>query len=78
MHCSDESKECSRKFYDSPKIDTVKDITNHVPICRECGAVMKPHSMFFDEHYSEHYYRKDTVNKAIEKADCLIVAGTAL
>ena len=39
---------------------------------------MKPHSMFFDESYSEHYYRYDTVNKFVENADCLIVVGTAL
>ena len=39
---------------------------------------MKPHSMFFDEVYSEHYYRKDTVMNFVEEADCLIVVGTAL
>lgn len=39
---------------------------------------MKPHCMFFDEAYSEHYYRKDTVNNYVETSDCLIVVGTAL
>ena len=39
---------------------------------------MKPHSMFFDEIYSEHYYRKDTVSNFVEDADVLIVVGTAL
>ena len=39
---------------------------------------MKPHCMFFDETYSEHYYRQDTVKQFCEEADCLIVAGTAL
>ena len=39
---------------------------------------MKPHSMFFDECYSEHYYRFDTVNDFVEESDCLIVVGTAL
>lgn len=34
--------------------------------------------MFFDETYSEHYYRVDTVKAFCEEADCLIVAGTAL
>ena len=34
--------------------------------------------MFFDETYSEHYYRKTTVENFLEKADCLIVVGTAL
>lgn len=39
---------------------------------------MKPHCMFFDEKYSEDYYRSDTVRDFFEEADVLIVAGTAL
>ena len=40
---------------------------------------MKPHAMFFDESYNEHYYKHDTT-KILEdtKTDCLIVVGTAL
>ncbi len=34
--------------------------------------------MFFDEMYSEHYYRKETVIDFVEESDCLIVVGTAL
>ena len=39
---------------------------------------MKPHCMFFDEQYSEHFYRRDTVDSFLNVADCLIVVGTAL
>jgi NAD-dependent SIR2 family protein deacetylase len=39
---------------------------------------MKPHCMFFDEVYSEHYYRKKTVERYLEDCDALIVVGTAL
>lgn len=39
---------------------------------------MKPHCMFFDEAYSEHYYRVDTVKEFVDSSDCLIVVGTAL
>jgi len=49
-----------------------------VPKCEVCSAVMKPHSMFFDESYSEHYYRSDTVMNFVENSDCLVVIGTAL
>lgn len=49
-----------------------------VPKCGVCGAAMKPHSMFFDETYNEHFYRRDTVMNFVEKSDCLIVVGTAL
>ena len=50
----------------------------HVPICEECGAPMTPHCMFFDESYSEHYYRAQTVENFVDASDCLIVIGTAL
>ena len=40
---------------------------------------MKPHCMFFDESYSEHYYRIDTMKRfANYQADCMIIVGTAL
>jgi len=78
MHCEDEEEEHSKIFYDCPKLSEVKDKTNHVPLCKECGKRMKPHSMFFDECYSEHYYRKETVDDFREDADLLIVVGTAL
>ena len=78
MRCSDETKDCSRKFYKAPGLDEVTDRTNHVPLCKECGDYMKPHAMFFDESYSEHYYRDQTTNNFAEDADALIVVGTAL
>ena len=49
-----------------------------VPKCIECDAPMKFHCMCFDENYSEHYYRKETVMNFINECDCLIVVGTAL
>ena len=49
-----------------------------VPCCEECGEPMKPHCMFFDEAYSEHYYRKDTVLNFVNESDGLLVIGTAL
>ena len=39
---------------------------------------MKPHCMFFDETYSEQWYKSETVKAYLEKTDCLIVVGTAL
>ena len=36
---------------------------------------MKPHTLFFDEKYNEHYYRKLTINDFVKKSDCLIVVG---
>jgi len=79
MHCSNEEEECERVFYKAPTLDQVPDITNHVPKCEKCGSNMKPHCMFFDESYSEHFYRNESVHSFMnEKMDCLIVVGTAL
>ena len=40
---------------------------------------MKPHCMFFDESYSEQWYRSDSVRDFQEKKmDAIIVVGTAL
>lgn len=39
---------------------------------------MKPHTMFFDEAYSEHYYHKDTVMDLVRKSDCLLVIGSSV
>lgn len=39
---------------------------------------MKPHCMFFDESYSETYYRDMTTRKMEEEMEVLIVIGTAL
>ena len=80
MHCSDEVKDTwARNFYKAPTLEEATDRTNHVPKCKDCGAPMKPHCMFFDECYTECYYRSDSI-RAIEedKMDALIVVGTAL
>jgi len=78
MHCFDEDKDCSRYFYLAPTLDEVHDRTNHVPKCPVCASPMKPHAMFFDESYNEHYYRDCTTKLAAEDIDALIVVGTAL
>ena len=78
MHCSDEDEEHSREFHKSPALDLIQDRKNHVPLCSVCGKTMKPHCMFFDECYSEHYYRMKTVDRFLEDCDALIVIGTAL
>ena len=40
---------------------------------------MKPHCMFFDESYTEQWYRSDSVRNFLDtEMDALIVVGTAL
>ena len=93
MHCIDEEAPCSKNFKKCPTMEEfmiyrqkvveeegelVASGKALVPKCETCGKDMKPHCMFFDESYSEHYYRKDSVAKFVDEADCLIVVGTAL
>ena len=67
MHCSAESVDCSKKLLLAPSIEDAdkqkrgKKKQKLVPKCSECGKLMKPHVLFFDEIHSEHYYRYDTV-----------------
>ena len=39
---------------------------------------MKPHCLFFDELYSEHYFREETICNYVNSSDCLIVVGSTL
>jgi NAD-dependent deacetylase len=78
MHCSDVESDHADVFLKSPLLSEVKDRKNHVPRCPTCDKVMKPHCMFFDEMYSERYYRRETVESFYSEADCCIVVGTAL
>ena len=85
MHCSNEDAEHSQTLMRVPSLEefdqafaAAENKFDMVPKCPECGAPMKPHCMFFDEAYSEHYYRKDTVMSYLNSSDCLIVVGTAL
>mmetsp|Transcript_77701 Transcript_77701/g.107464 ORF Transcript_77701/g.107464 Transcript_77701/m.107464 type:complete len:137 (-) Transcript_77701:102-512(-) len=78
MHCSDEEQDHSKQFYKGPLTANENKATGGVPVCKECGANMKPHVMFFDEKYSEHYYRSETVKDYLENCDCLVVVGATL
>ena len=65
----------------------VKEFTNvegfqqnfcKIPVCEECGAPMKPHVMYFDETYNEHYYRAETIQDYVANTDIMILVGTAI
>jgi len=75
MHCSDETQEHSHRLVKAP---CISENLTEVPQCSECNAPMKPHCLFFDEVYSEHFYSKDTVLRYVEMSDCLIIVGTSL
>ncbi len=45
--------------------------------CPSCGGWGRPHVLWFDEIYNEHYYRAQTALGAASRATLLLVAGTS-
>ncbi|HVZ37296.1 MAG TPA: Sir2 family NAD-dependent protein deacetylase, partial [Polyangiaceae bacterium] len=44
--------------------------------CLECGALCRPHVLWFDEYYDEASFRYDSSLRAAERAALLVVIGT--
>jgi len=45
--------------------------------CPDCGDRTRPHVLWFDEYYDEHYFKYETALKKAEQTDLLIIAGTS-
>ena len=45
--------------------------------CRRCGALLRPHVLWFDECYNEEYFKFESTLKAAGDTSLLIVVGTA-
>ncbi|MCZ6803553.1 MAG: hypothetical protein O7D86_06405 [Proteobacteria bacterium] len=45
--------------------------------CPDCGAGTRPHVLWFDETYNEHYFKFDSTMTVAENTDILIIAGTS-
>ena len=49
-----------------------------VPRCTACGALMRPHVLWFDEHYGSHpSFRWDDVLAACDAMRCALAIGTS-
>jgi len=49
----------------------------HLLKCSDCGACTRPHVLWFDESYDEHYFKFESAMAVAEKTDVLIIAGTS-
>lgn len=50
-----------------------------LPHCPDCGSVVRPHVLWFDEYYTEHEdYGYERAVAACGSAACLLVVGTSL
>ncbi|MCB9749222.1 MAG: RNA polymerase subunit sigma [Myxococcales bacterium] len=49
-----------------------------VPRCDECGALLRPHILWFDEYYTGHRdYRVDEALRAVKRAAAIVYVGTS-
>jgi NAD-dependent deacetylase len=82
IRCGDE---CSKELYPFPKgmnlVNRNKDIITEeewaLLRCPKCGEDLRPHVLWFDESYNEHYYKKDTVIKLSQETGILFIVGTS-
>ena len=81
MRCADE---CKRGIFPIPedltgreKNETLTETDRHLLMCPDCGSRSRPHVLWFDEMYDEHYYRYHSALKVARKTDLLLVVGTS-
>lgn len=77
------AQECGAGLLELPKIPPESigpELTpkqREVLSCPRCGGWLRPHVLWFDECYNEHYYRADSAIQAALAAELLIVVGTS-
>jgi NAD-dependent deacetylase len=78
------SKSCSSKIDPIPKEIHPKGKNDRVTRtewqllhCPDCGGLMRPHVLWFDETYNERYYHLESTLEAAHNTELLIVAGTS-
>lgn len=81
MRCADE---CKRKIFPIPnnltgsgKKKTLTETDRQLLMCPYCGSRTRPHVLWFDEMYNEHYYRYHSALNVAGETDLLLVVGTS-
>ena len=78
------SADCTPRIQPLPQGVTAK--TKDTPLsaedrrrltCPGCGSWLRPHVLWFDETYNEHYYRLESTLEAARQTGLLIVIGTS-
>ncbi len=77
-------RECTLNIYPAPeglagreKEDGLTEKDRELLRCPDCGNLARPHVLWFDEVYNEHYYRYYSSLKVAEETGLLIIAGTS-
>jgi NAD-dependent deacetylase len=81
MRCANE---CAMKIYPFPKDltgrgkkENLTEKDRELLMCPDCGSWTRPHVLWFDEMYNEHYYRYHSALKVAGETDLLLVVGTS-
>ena len=81
MRCTNE---CQQHMYPLPsellprdKDQALSDQDNKLLSCPDCGVGTRPHVLWFDECYDEHYFKFESAMAVAANTDVLIIAGTS-
>jgi NAD-dependent deacetylase len=81
MRCADE---CKKEVFSIPehligreKNEALTESDLRLLVCPYCGSRTRPHVLWFDEMYNEHYYRYHSALKVAGETDLLLVVGTS-
>lgn len=78
------ARECSTDLFPFPK--GIRDKGKNQPmtpdekklfICPNCGSIVRPHVLWFDEFYNETWFRAESAMEWAESTALLLVVGTA-
>jgi len=81
MRCADE---CKKEVFSIPenligreKNQALTETDRQLLVCPYCGSRTRPHVLWFDEMYNEHYYRYHSALKVAGETGLLLVVGTS-
>ena len=57
--------------------EPVTEAEKELLICLNCQDLARPHVLWFDEYYDEHFFRAESALRWAETTDLLLVVGTA-
>jgi NAD-dependent deacetylase len=78
------SQECSKQIYPLPegikgknKGEDLTEEEKELLKCPRCGAILRPHVLWFDEYYNEEYFYYESSLKVASETELLITVGTS-
>jgi NAD-dependent deacetylase len=76
--------DCSKTLYPFPqhidekeKDSAITDEEWNLLTCPECGSMLRPNILWFDEYYNEEFYRFETAMHLANNASALFIIGTS-